>query len=344
MHSPYISIVATSRNDIHGGDMIKRMKLFVNCLIKQARNFQFPIELIIVEWNPPQDCTPLYQVLPKPGRNDKLLLRYVTVPCHIHSRYKRANEIPLFQMIAKNVGIRRAKGQFVLCTNTDLLFSNQIFEVLAKKDLRKDTFYRANRFDVPNKIDPQLSLEQQLKWCNENWFKRIGRDNRFKNGNLEHFGLNDKPLVKKWIFDKFLYFAKSFWPSEKRQFYQIDTFACGDFTLMSKEAWIDIQGYVELDLYSIHIDSLALIAATSLGYRQRVFKAEACTYHMDHPHGWESFTPIDKIKWLEERPGLGYDLLYEVALHILKQPAHLNLNSKNWGYADHEFEEIVFGQ
>jgi len=34
-------------------------------------------------------------------------------------------------MIAKNVGIRRARGRFVLCTNVDLLFSDKMVRFLA---------------------------------------------------------------------------------------------------------------------------------------------------------------------------------------------------------------------
>ena len=33
----------------------------------------------------------------------------------------------------------------------------------------------------------------------------------------------------------------------------------------------------ELDLYSIHIDSMGIIAAAALGYRQVVFEPNACT-------------------------------------------------------------------
>ena len=50
-------------------------------------------------------------------------------PSVLHRRLKYADRLPLFQMIAKNVGIRRAKGQFVLATNIDILFSDELIAI-----------------------------------------------------------------------------------------------------------------------------------------------------------------------------------------------------------------------
>jgi hypothetical protein len=339
---PYLSIVAASRNDNHGGDILKRMTLFVNGLITQANRHRLPLELLIVEWNPPADSPRLREVLPKPKDGDQLRLRYVVVPEEIHCRYRRANDIPLFQMIAKNVGIRRAKGEFILCTNVDLLFSDRLFELLAAKNLRADAFYRANRCDVPDAIDPAWDFDKQLAWCKANIIRRQGMDSRFRNINLEQMGLGHKADYKKWLFDKAAKFTQILWSSEKRQYYQIDSFACGDFTLMSDAAWLKIQGYFELDLYSLHIDTLGLISAVSLGYRQEIFPRAACTYHIDHPVGWSAMTPVEKIRFLEARPGIDYGLVFETALFALHQKEILPINSPNWGLADQVLEEHVF--
>ena len=52
---PYFSLVACSRNDDHGGNLLGRMQAFVNGWLNQARRFHLDSELIIVEWNPPQN-------------------------------------------------------------------------------------------------------------------------------------------------------------------------------------------------------------------------------------------------------------------------------------------------
>ena len=148
---PYLSIVAASRNDNHGGDMHKRMRIFVNGLIHQCNKFKLPCELIMVEWNPPADKPLLNEILPSPSMDDYLSIRYLIVPHELHAKLKIAEELPLFQMIAKNVGIRRAKAEFVLCTNVDLLFSDELFAELAKRKLEQGKYYRANRCDIPKK-------------------------------------------------------------------------------------------------------------------------------------------------------------------------------------------------
>lgn len=339
---PYLTIVAASRNDGHGGDILKRMRLFVAGLIAQANRHRLPTELLVVEWNPPEGQPLLQHVLPKPAEGDLLSLRYVVVPGEVHRRYKRAAEIPLFQMIAKNVGIRRARGEFVLCTNVDLLFSDELFRILAARNLKRDTFYRANRCDVPDTIDPGWDFETQLEWCGKHVMRRLGMDPRLKHFNSEHLGVSHDARFKKWFLDKLVRGAQIFWPPEKIKYYQIDSFACGDFTLMAREAWMEIGGYFELDLYSIHVDTLGLIAATSLDFRQHVFPGEACTYHIDHPLGWSSMTPVEKLRFLEERPGIDYGLVFEFGLYALSRKERLSINSPSWGFADHVFEEHVF--
>ena len=60
---PHLSIVAASRNDDHGGNLFERMQLFVDGLADQARRFDMPTELVLVEWNPPADRPSLAEAL-----------------------------------------------------------------------------------------------------------------------------------------------------------------------------------------------------------------------------------------------------------------------------------------
>ncbi|MBT3250863.1 MAG: hypothetical protein HN729_08200 [Candidatus Marinimicrobia bacterium] len=336
-----LSIVATSRNDDHGGDTLKRMRIFVNGLLVQTRKSNLDIELIIVEWNPPLDRPLLKEVLPAPSPGDKLIIRYVVVPLEIHSQYKQQDAIPLFQMIAKNVGIRRALGKFVLCTNIDLLFSKELFQILEENDLDSQCFYRANRCDVPAEIQENWPLEKQLTFATENILSTAGKNNQYVH-------LITAP---EWVY-KYAFVAKFFQLAAKvrarileepigLQLRLLDTDACGDFTLMSKEAWLDIQGYAELDLYSIHIDSLGIIAAAALGYKQVILPPEACTFHIHHETGWASMSPIEKIKFWSERPGIGWDAVLEAGRDMLKDKLRLNVNDDNWGFSDEKLEEYI---
>ena len=103
MVAPYLSVVATARNDDHGLNLLRRMQIFVTGLGAQAERFQVPIELVIVDWNPPAEKPLLADAIDWPG-TDWVESRVVEVPAELHRRYKHADSLPLYQMIAKNVG------------------------------------------------------------------------------------------------------------------------------------------------------------------------------------------------------------------------------------------------
>jgi hypothetical protein len=161
---PYLSIVVPSRNDNHGGDLLKRMQIFVTALLQQCLRHRIPSELIIVEWNPPADRPPLAEALRWPEEPGSCAVRFIEVPAAIHRRYRNADGLALYQMIAKNVGIRRARGRFVLATNIDILFSDELMRFIARQQLTTDRMYRIDRHDVTADV-PDAPVTEQLAWC-----------------------------------------------------------------------------------------------------------------------------------------------------------------------------------
>lgn len=165
---PYLTFVATSRNDNHGGDMLLRMQTFVDALCASCDRWQLPVELLLVEWNPPADRPPLADALTWPA-SQFCECRIVTVTPELHRRYPVCGEeMPLFQMIAKNVGIRRARGEFVLATNVDILFSDELMQWLATRPLQAGVSYRVDRYDVPLEVMQEAGLVSQLRFCRRN--------------------------------------------------------------------------------------------------------------------------------------------------------------------------------
>ncbi|TMG47374.1 MAG: hypothetical protein E6H85_00145, partial [Chloroflexi bacterium] len=124
--APKLSVVAATRNDEHGGNQMARTQLFINGLAEQALRFKLPVELLLVEWNPPPDRPSLAEALSWP-RSEWFAPRIVVVSPELHARFPHADGLPLFQMIAKNVGIRRSAAEFVLATNIDILLSDELF-------------------------------------------------------------------------------------------------------------------------------------------------------------------------------------------------------------------------
>jgi hypothetical protein len=148
IETPYISVVATARNDDHGGNLLGRMQVFIDAWINQAKRHRLSSELILVEWNPPRERERLAAALRWPPDTGPCQVRIIQVPPEVHARYRHAAALPLYQMIAKNVGIRRARGEFILATNIDIVFSDELMMFLSERRLEKSRMYRIDRTDV----------------------------------------------------------------------------------------------------------------------------------------------------------------------------------------------------
>src|SRR5215472_13968824 len=149
---PLFSFVATSRNDDHGGDVLRRTQSFIHRLAEQCERHQVPSELILVEWSPPRQRASLADVLAWPAGSKWFSATIIIVPQSVHREFRYSARLPLFQMIAKNVGIRRASGRYVIATNIDIIFSDELFERLKHGLLRDGVLYRSDRWDIPNHV------------------------------------------------------------------------------------------------------------------------------------------------------------------------------------------------
>ena len=161
----HLSVVATSRNDDHGGQLTERMQWFVDGLAAQCERHGMRAELLLVEWNPPADRPSLSQALAWP-RTSWCDSRIVTVSAQVHAGFPNADKIRLYQMIAKNVGIRRARGRFVLATNVDILFSDEAMRYMRDR-LQPGFVYLADRVDVPAEL-PKGDFGDVLSYCRRN--------------------------------------------------------------------------------------------------------------------------------------------------------------------------------
>jgi len=161
---PYLSVVVATRNDDHGGDPLKRLQAFVDCFDEQCRRTGLDAEVIVVEWNPLVDRPPVSSLLrlPVPA---SCVYRFLDVPPELHQQLRFADVLPMFQMIAKNVGIRRARGRFVLATNIDIILSTEMVEQIAARRLDRMCLYRADRHDVEADLPVDGSLDERLRYC-----------------------------------------------------------------------------------------------------------------------------------------------------------------------------------
>jgi hypothetical protein len=329
-NNPYVSFVVTSRNDDHGGDMKKRMHVFYNGLRHQCNKYKLPCELVMVDWNSPDPDKPLSALFEPLTDDDYLFARFIVVPHEEHAKLRYHEQLPLFQMIAKNVGIRRAKAPFVLCTNVDLLFCDELIQFLAQRKLEEGKFYRANRCDVSQQVYEFDEVEEQLKYCRYNIRKRLGKHYLYSVFSDQN-GLLMRSKIWKPLVDWLARIKAKRISKEKFIEECLDFDACGDFTLMSKKDWERIDGYVELEMYSLHIDSMALYSCVAQGIEQVILPPEECCYHIEHAGGWEIDDPIEKLRFYEKKPSLEWWAVEEAGEKIINEGSNFNINDENWG-------------
>jgi hypothetical protein len=178
--APYLSVVATARNDDHGGNLLHRMQIFVDSWINQAKRHNLSSELILVEWNPPRERKSLADALHWPDDTGPCQVRIIEVPPELHARYHYGAVLPLYQMIAKNAGIRRARGQFIVATNIDVIFSDELVRYLASGSLEKGRMYRIDRTDVMSDVPENGSLDDQLEYCRTHLVRLCAREGTYK--------------------------------------------------------------------------------------------------------------------------------------------------------------------
>jgi hypothetical protein len=137
---PKLSIIRVGRNDCYGGNFMGRL---VRAFSMNWRNQTFDdIERIFIEWKPPTDEFASYILAPlgwtcyvvDPAIHDELLI-------------PEYPNVTFFIAHSKNVGIRRARGEWILLANADTIFSPEVWQLLAG-ELREDTLYRARRLDI----------------------------------------------------------------------------------------------------------------------------------------------------------------------------------------------------
>lgn len=147
--TPFVSIVVTGRNDGYGGDFNSRFARALRFNHEQLTAAGVAHDVVLVEWAPPADrpllidaITAIYPAAAEPWCSTWL------VDPRYHQAYSLNPRLAYMEYVAKNVGIRRAAGRFVLATNTDIYLGRSIIDTLSRGAMETGVIYRATRTDV----------------------------------------------------------------------------------------------------------------------------------------------------------------------------------------------------
>jgi len=280
---PYISVVIVGRNDGYGDDFVGRINTFVRSLDHQVAQYKGIFELIIVEWNPVGDYAPLADVI---DDTQHLPVRVITVSKDLHDTI--GSEYPVLEFYGKNAGIRRARGEFVLVTNPDILFTQQLVDEIAKKRLRLDTVYRTDRYDFTTTGIKDIASADLIDFAVRNTFVVHAMANQTSVSETVHENERTLDLLPQSGI------TPGVW----------HTNGCGDFMLAAKEVFFTVRGMYETIEHRWHVDSISLMRFETAQIKQHVFVSPLCIFHQHHERKPQdrSFASLD-VKALSTQPG-----------------------------------------
>lgn len=336
-----LSVVVTSRNDNHGADLNSRTQRHIDCLYSQASRFHQPVEYIFVEWNPPDCSPPVWHSLNFHPSTEYWHPRIITVPPEIHNTLRYSDRLAIFQMIAKNVGIRRSTGEYVLCTNIDILLSDEMFQFVTGPLLHSGYSYRTTRVDVGT--DVPTSPPEMMDYCRNNILRYC-----YPSAVADY---TVPGYVRK--FSRVYHWSKHHAALKLWGVPDVHTMACGDFALLHRDDWAGLRGYPEMQVFSIHIDSLLLLQAYYSGIKE--FRIPFPVYHIEHAIGTSLVPGGDAIMYknLTEKgvPYLPLTIIPEAAGDMRDARENgmfrkygdywaYHENGPDWGMATEKFREV----
>lgn len=185
--------ILTGKNDNYAGFFDDRLILTMKYNFHLYKKFGIEAEFLLVEWSPDSHSQLLSEKLADVFSEEDF--RAYVVREDIHDKIVGHRKWMTFlEFFAKNVGIQRAKHDFVLCSNADIFLTDDILIKLKNKQ-DDNTVYRAERHDV--------HLDRITK-LNENSFKdAVIKKHKFpKNDKVFVDGSGDFTLAHKNVWQK----------------------------------------------------------------------------------------------------------------------------------------------
>lgn len=330
-----VSIVISARNDNHGGNLIHRFANTLRSVTGLASHRDLDAEVIIVEWNPPQGRPELTEISQLSDSIKEIPVKIIKVPPSIHERFPNSDTNPLHQYAAKNTGIRRSDGEYIVATNLDVIFNEKLINYM-KESLVPGAFYRVDRHDLDTLPPTDISIQELLEVC-ENSVRVVQESNqvRFMDGRdpidkvktklfkyvreLQYTAL-DRRKVR---YDLRRLFGRS-GPGPQSP-YDLHLRCSGDFLLMHSDDWQRIKGYPELGVHSVG-DTYGVIKAAAAGLTEVVLSGGEKIFHQ--PHRRDS-----------NRPSVDWSDFVRTAEEMLETGSTELHNDDDWGLRDVELEE-----
>jgi hypothetical protein len=299
MDAPYITFVLATRNDNHGGDLLRRIERFIHFLRISFDNTPSNFyELIVVDWNPPEQSKRISDAI---NWNEVKNVKHIVIDSNQHKSIEKSAKLkrPMYDYIARNVGINAARGSFICILNQDIIFSSKLSDYIKNKNLNNNFFYRADRIDINIPITFE-KLSERFMLSNATAVHRRHKKNDCisLNSNLDFSKIPfECSIRKRWGLQSIVELGKGknnilskyYLSKQKSKGLEnllaklgLHTNASGDFIIASRKAWQIIGGFENTTDFYMHIDSYCVCRFWASGFKQALFKYPAYIFHCNH--------------------------------------------------------------
>lgn len=273
----FLSIVINSRNDDHGGRLLERLQTTINWNAALLQKLGVQSEIIVVDYNPPNDRPLLSDVLTLDMDYAACRVRELVVPASVHSQFPDHDHINIYVLLAQNIGIRRARGKYVASIMSDVLLSEDLVKYIVSGNMNSESYYRADRVDIDRAV-MDVNSHQAQDYIDNNILQIQTRYGRMV---LPSFTESDwRGLLAK---------LNRHSPPKR-----LHTNACGDFIMMKRDNWCGLHGFPEIDVLGRHVDAIFCHMANKSGLKEIMIGE---VYHIDHDSKWQNPNPtfIEKV-------------------------------------------------
>lgn len=258
-----VSVVLVGRNDDYGGRQVERVNYSINCMLDTFD------EIIYVDWNTEGSET-LTDVLDIRVHPEKLTI--ITVPpsqCReLMGEHEYTHGQKCCEVLARNIGIRRATGDIIVDSNTDIIPPKREHLNVLLKDTRIGDMWTIAKHDVEVDVLHKM-YEQTRSYMNVRDLIPI------------HYGVN--PISARLICP-FLEMNKQTLlqlPPEHHHVASSLICACGDMQIARKETWYAIKGFEESMIKRMYVDSIVQYKVIMNGGTVRATNFPPI-YHIEH--------------------------------------------------------------
>lgn len=139
-----ISVVTAGRDPSYGTNLIERTMIAYKRNMAIVSHNNIDVDWVFIEWNPTEELISTW--LASQG------VRCYIVPTNIHDDLVHpaiADRYLFMEGFAKNVGMRKAKHEWMIVSNVDNLYSPDIWDFIKQEKFDSTVMYRAERRDVP---------------------------------------------------------------------------------------------------------------------------------------------------------------------------------------------------